>query len=176
MAQPTFHFHSEHWTDTSKFNLAGGETGWNTAETKLPTYWTTPFSKICLGMKVGQQIKFTVINEQVNSFYSLIGDGQYRTTSLGRDKWKTLIGSQASLQSNCNKEGFNVVCDIKSSKARIGFVWNNQDDYSSCDSKKGFRTRGLYDDSNTCGNQATRSGDNGTNTSRPWDTSLCNKM
>jgi len=34
----TFHFHSEFWTDTSDFNLAGGKTGLDAAETKLPTY------------------------------------------------------------------------------------------------------------------------------------------
>ena len=30
---------------------AGGKTGFDSQETKLPTYWSTPFSKICLGMK-----------------------------------------------------------------------------------------------------------------------------
>ena len=159
--QPTFHFQSELWTNTSGFNLAGGETGLDTAETKLPTYWNTPFSKICLGMKIGQQIKFIVMNEQADTLYSLIADGQYRATSLGRDTWKTLIGSQASLQSNCNKEGFNVVCHIKASKARIGFVCNNQDDCLTCDSRIGFGTGGYHDDTNACGNQATHSGDNG---------------
>ena len=45
-------------------------------------------------MKIGQQIKFIVINQQANSLYSLISDGQYRKTSLGRDTWKSLIGSK----------------------------------------------------------------------------------
>ena len=58
-------------------------------------------------MKIGQQIKFIVINQQANSLYSLIADGQYRSTSLGRDTWKSLIGSEVSLQFSCNKEGFN---------------------------------------------------------------------
>ena len=31
--------------------------------------------------------------------YSLIADGQYRHTSLGRDMWKSLIGSNASFSS-----------------------------------------------------------------------------
>ena len=79
-------------------------------ESKLPTYWNTSFSKICLGMKINQQLKFIVIHKQADSLYSLISDGQYRNTSLGRDKWKELIGSQGSLQHNCDKEGFNAVC------------------------------------------------------------------
>ena len=60
-------------------------------------------------MKIGPQIKFIAINKQASSLYTLIADGKYRATSLGRNTWKTLVGSQASLQHNCNKEGFNVV-------------------------------------------------------------------
>ena len=63
-------------------------------------------------MKIGQQpVKFIVINKQANSLYSLIADGQYRSTSLGRDTWKSLIGSDASLQKNRSKEGLNAVGD-----------------------------------------------------------------
>ena len=69
----------------------------DTHETKLPTYWNTPFNKICLGMKVCQEFKSVVINHQARSLYSLIADGKYRATSLGRNTWKKLIGSRASL-------------------------------------------------------------------------------
>ena len=92
--QNTFEYDSGYWTNKNGYNLAGGETGFDSQETKLPTYWNTSFSKICLGMKVGQVIKFAIINKAADSLYSLIADGQYRATSLGRDKWKTLIGSQ----------------------------------------------------------------------------------
>ena len=113
-------------------------------------------------MKIGQQINFIVINKQANSLYSLIADGQYRATSLGRNKWKTLIGSQASLQNNCNKEGFNAVgTNSLHSKARIGFVSNQENDCNSCDSRIGFGTGGHFDDSNTCGNEATHAADYG---------------
>ena len=114
-------------------------------------------------MKIGQQINFIVINKQANSLYSLIADGKYRSTSLGRSTWNTLIGSQASLQSNCNKEGFNVVCsDSDSSKARIGIVTNDNQDCSTCDSRIGFGTGGYPDNSNTCGNEASNyQSDNG---------------
>ena len=65
----------------------------DTHETKLPTYWNTPFNKICLGMKIGQQFKSVVINHQARSLYSLIADGKYRATLLGRmyNTWKKLI-------------------------------------------------------------------------------------
>ena len=132
----------------------------DTHETKLPTYWNTPFNKICLGMKIGQQFKSVVINHQARSLYSLIADGKYRATSLDRNTWKKLIGSRASLQLNCNKEGFNTLCGGGRSRARIGIVGNNENDCNSCDSRIGFGTAGFPDDSNTCGNESF-AGDNG---------------
>ena len=144
------------------FNLPGGKTGLDRHETKLPTYWNTHFSKICLGMRIGHQIKFIVINKQDKSLYSLIADGKYRATKLGRNTWKSLLGAQASLQSNCNKEGFNAVgSDYPHSRARIGILGNDRNDCRYCDSRVGFGTGGHHDNSNTCGNQATINPDNG---------------
>jgi len=113
-------------------------------------------------MKIGQQINFAVIDEHADSLHSLIADGQYRATSLGRNTWKALIGSQASLQTRCNKEGFNAVGDsIGHSKARIGILGNERNHCDSCDSRIGFGTGGHHDDSNTCGNEAAYTADNG---------------
>ena len=85
-------------------------------------------------MKIGRQLRFIVINRQANSPYSLITDGKYRATSLGRNTWKILIGSQASLQPHYKKEGFNVVGDSpRQSKARIGITANQQNECSLCD-------------------------------------------
>lgn len=105
-------------------------------------------------MKIGHQINFLAINKQANSLFSLIADGTYRSTSLGRNKWKTLIGSEASLQTGCNKEGFNAESHSISAKARIGILGNDQGDCGTCDSKIGFGTGGHTDDSNSCGNDA----------------------
>ncbi|PFX28258.1 hypothetical protein AWC38_SpisGene7046 [Stylophora pistillata] len=150
----TFHWGSSLWQNNQTFNLAGGETGFDEEETKLPTYWGMPFTKICLGIKIGQQHKFILVEREADSLYSLIADGKYRHTSLGRDTWKSLIGSQASLQLKCNKEGFNAVGSLMNSKARIGIVANEQNNCHSCDSRIGFGTGGSPDDSNTCGNVA----------------------
>ena len=96
------------------------------------------------------------------TLFSLIADGQYRATLQGRDKWKELIGSQGSLQYNCEKEGFNVVCSRSGhSKARIGIVSENKNSCGSCDSRIGFGTEGYPDASNTCGNEAVINPDNG---------------
>lgn len=158
----TFHYDSDYWTNKVDFNRPGGKTGFDHHETKLPTYWNTPFSKICLGMMVDHQIKFIVINRSANSLYSLIADGLYRSTSLYRNTWKSLIGFRASLQTNCNKEGFNVMSDNRGhSKARIGILGNNENDCVRSDSRIGFGAGGRHDDSNTCGNHAKYGADNG---------------
>ena len=113
-------------------------------------------------MKTGEQDNFIAINKSASSLYSLIADGNYRATSLGRNTWKKLIGSRASLQRNCNKEGFNAVGENHyHSKARIGYIANQENNCGTCDSRIGFGTGGYHDDSNTCGNQATHNPDNG---------------
>ena len=113
-------------------------------------------------MKISGQLRFIVINKQANSLYSLIADGTYRATSLGRNEWKKLIGAEGSLQLGCNKEGFNAVGTVMDgSKARIGYIANQVKHCYSCDSRIGFGTGGYPNNSNTCGNVAADSPDNG---------------
>ena len=154
LSQSTFHYNSPYWSSTNSYNTLAWETGFDTQEAKLPTYWNTPFSKICLGMKIGQQIKFIVMNKQANSLYSLIADGQRRLTSLGRDTWLSLMGSYGYLESNCRREGFNILSDDTSmGKARIGIIGNNENDCVTSDTRIGFGTGGLHNDASTCGSQ-----------------------
>ena len=113
-------------------------------------------------MKINGQLRFIVINKQANSLHSLIADGIWRASSLGRNEWKKLIGVQGSLQLNCNKEGFNAMGSSNDhSKARICYVANQQSHCHSCDSRIGFGTGGNPDNSTTCGNVAAHSPDNG---------------
>ena len=109
-------------------------------------------------MKIGQQNRFIVIDKTASSLYSLIADGKHLPTSVGRATWKTLIGSQAYLQANCNREGFNVISDrhMNWNKARIGILGNNEDNCDTNDSRIGFGTAGKKNDDNTCGNEASK--------------------
>ena len=160
--QRTLHFTSKLWRNRDDYYLTGGKTLFDNHETKLPTYWNTSFSKICLGMKIGDQTRFIVLLKRANSLYSLIADGNHSATSLGRDTWKSLIGSSASLQPKCNMEGFNCKSDKNYyGKARIGFLGNDEDNCVSSESRIGFGTGGIHDLSNTCGNEASFGGDNG---------------
>ena len=124
-------------------------------ETKLPTYWNTSFSKVCLGMKIpGEEAtNFISINKKADSLYSLIPDGQLHTTALGRNTWKALLGSIDNLQFHCNREGFNAYCG--GLKARIGILGNNENDCNTCDSFIGFGTKDVTK-SGPCGDRFTK--------------------
>ncbi|XP_029203632.2 uncharacterized skeletal organic matrix protein 5-like [Acropora muricata] len=151
-----FGYDSRYWSNKESFNPQGGTTGFDESETKLPSYWSTPFSKICLGMKVGDGTpKFILMNKTADSLYSLIADGKYRPTTLGKDTWKKLIET-SSLQQHCNKQGFNSVTSLQ--KVRIGIQSNQEDNCNSCDSRIGFGGADHPDASNTCGNVASHNG------------------
>ena len=114
-------------------------------------------------MKINQQLRFIVVNRLADSLHSIIADGQYRNTSLGRDEWKKLIGSDASLQHKCNKEGFNAFSGQSDhSKVRIGIISNGQNNCGKCDSLIGFGTGSYPNDAKSCGNEAIETNsDNG---------------
>ena len=99
-------------------------------------------------MKIDNHIRFVVINKQASSLYSLIADGHYRATHLGRGNWMSLVRHTASLQPHCNQEGFNAVPSTWR-RVRIGLVANNENHCNNCDSFIGFGSV-LWD--NTCGN------------------------
>ena len=76
--------------------------------------------------------------------------------------WKSLLGSQGSLQHNCNREGFNVESYLHNRpKTRIGIIGNNERDCFSCDSRIGFGSGGNPGNTNTCGIEAQSAPDNG---------------
>ena len=90
--------------------------------------------------------------------YSLIANGDYRKTHLGRNKWKWLI-SGSSLQYNCNKEGFNVYNE--QSRVRLGLIANNENDCETPDSFIGLGAHRNWQ-TNAARNAASRlSPDNG---------------
>ena len=65
------------------------------------------------------------------------------------------------MQLYCNKEGFNAEgTNSGNSRARIGIISNDGNHCTGCDSRIGFGTAGEFD-SNTCGNEASWSPDNG---------------
>ena len=159
--QHNFNYDSKAWCSRSSVSPENGETGLDNLETLLPTYWSTSFTKICLGMKVDGVTRFLRVDKAAASLYALIADGQYRGTSLGRDAWKGLVGPNASLQRNCNQEGFSsrVSSNVRS-RVRVGIISNQEGDCHTPDSFIGFGGGGSGF-KNACGNGASWGPDNG---------------
>ena len=144
------------------YAVEDGLEGLTGKQTKLASYWNTPFNKICLGMKVNgaRETKWIVVDHQAWSLFNEIADGIFKSTTAGKVKWKSLIDN-SFLQKKCNKEGFNFrfVHARKRSryvKIRIGFVANAENNCDSPNSCIGFGTSVRCSDrhilSTTCGN------------------------
>ena len=162
--QNTFSYDSGYWTNRNAYNMNGGLSGFDYQQTKLPTYWSTPFTKICLGMRVGGTTRFVLVSQSAGSLFSLIAGGKYRATSLHRNAWRSLVPN-SSLQHHCGRQGFNVVSDRNGwSKARIGIINNNENNCETPDSRVGFGTGGHPDNNLSCGNIARHGGDIGDRT------------
>ena len=72
---------------------------------------------------------------------NLFSSGTYYATSIGRGGWKTLFGPNASVQPNCNREGFNNNLNT-GQRTRIGMITNEQNDCNSPDSRVGIGGQG----------------------------------
>ncbi|XP_028412858.1 uncharacterized skeletal organic matrix protein 5-like [Dendronephthya gigantea] len=154
----TFMYGSSLWTIKETYAVQDGLEGLTEKESKLASYWNTPFTKICLGMSYNGATKWMSFNHTGSSLYSVIADGQFRATTAGRAAWKSLI-ADSSLQRNCNREGFNNIQDLDANEIemRIGLVANEQKDCYTCDSWIGYGARST---GWTCGNVARFFADN----------------
>lgn len=136
----TFLFNSSLWTNKETFHVENGLNGLNENETKMPSYWNTPFEKMCLRMKHNDKLESVIIRKEAPSLHSLIADDSFIATDVKKANWKGLIhGSE--LQKYCNKEGFNIQEGKSTRRAlvRLGFVANNGGDQcETCNSFIGF--------------------------------------
>jgi hypothetical protein len=150
----TFNYDSRLWLNKETFKK--DKTWLDDTEAKFASYWEFPFTELRLGMKFINSKKWIVIKKEATSLYSLIADGTYRKTSIGKSTWMDLLG-RASLQDNCNREGFNARSNrnLKCARARIGIISNNEFDCDTCpDSFLGFGTSYLGSARNSAGNFA----------------------
>ena len=87
--------------------MEDGLEGVTEKQTKLASYWNTPFDKICLGMEVDGATKWIVVKHQASSLFNVIADGVKKDTNAGKDVWRSLMDSSL-LQNHCYREGFNL--------------------------------------------------------------------
>ena len=138
--QSTFEYKSRLWENKKTLNVEGLYDDKSENEAKLASYYNTPFTKICLGMKardVDAEPNFIVLNYTASSLYSVIADGAYRATNASRAKWLSLVVNP-SLQPHCNMEGFNVHFSTTQLFLRIGLIGNNEVNCKTPDSLLGF--------------------------------------
>ncbi|XP_062511037.1 uncharacterized protein LOC134186951 isoform X2 [Corticium candelabrum] len=109
--QQTFDYDSDLWSNKNTFQL--NNTDLDDKETKLASYWTLPFTELRLGMKkVNGTIRWITFSYSASSLHSLIADGQYRSTSIGKTTWRSLLPN-SSLQTDCNRDSTQEVLTLK---------------------------------------------------------------
>ena len=169
LLQETFSYSSQYWINTETYSPEDGMMGLDDRETKLATFWNTPFKELCVGMKIEKFLKFIPIPYSAKSLYEIIAHGNHRATNISRDTWKSLY-FDSSLQEKCGKEGFNVAAERSGAAGvRLGILGNNEEDCISADSFLGFggveASKRSYcnvrDKVNSCGNSAYCRTDNG---------------
>ncbi|XP_028396025.1 uncharacterized skeletal organic matrix protein 5-like [Dendronephthya gigantea] len=153
-----FNYSSSYWTNKKTFAVEDGLEGLSEKQTKMASYWNTPFTRICLGMKVNDVTNWITIDKKARSLFDVIAGGATTRTTAGKETWKSLIAG-SSLQNNCNDEGFNLRCQINElyMRVRIGLVANNEVTCDTCDSYIGLGVSYLgcgIQSTITCGNLA----------------------
>ena len=160
--QTDFNYSSPYWTNNETFAVDDGLEGLSEKQTKLASYWNTPFNKICLGMKVSGEMNWISLSYTGSSFYHQIEVEYSKIATADKSKWMSLI-SGSRLQDYCNQEGFsmemkNEFHQVSYLNVRVGFVANNQDNCLSCNTCIGFGISAYdchkYPRNITCGNIA----------------------
>ena len=144
-AKETFTYDSPLWTSDAL--LAPDQTALDSTEAKLVAFHDVAFTEVALSLETTDQSAAVVLPVAAKSFAALIS--RETVTMLGRETWLGLVNG-ASLQANCNAEGFSIVRG--SIKVRIGIIANNEDNCGGPDSFLGVGTGGAL-----CGHQ-TRAG------------------
>ncbi|XP_032239705.2 uncharacterized protein LOC116619245 [Nematostella vectensis] len=160
----TFTYNSPLWTSKQVYNENDG-LSLDKRETKLSTYWGTPFNALCLGMTNNAITRWTRVDHTASSLYDVIKSGQKILTGLPVEKWKRLLDS-SSLQTGCTLQGFNLYDSQLPTAAstRIGIIGFKNACNGTSNSRLGFGTSGDFygmDKNNSCGNEARNGGDLG---------------
>ncbi|MCA9635063.1 MAG: hypothetical protein KC420_03405 [Myxococcales bacterium] len=107
-------------------------------EAKLQTWNTVPFTDILVAMEqpIGNMgplnLKYLKVPMDRPSLFALFSPGTFVATNVGRNAWKSLI-TNSSLQTNCNREGFN-----NAPRTRLGIFSNQENDCNTPDSYIGI--------------------------------------
>ncbi|HEY5147565.1 MAG TPA: fibrinogen-like YCDxxxxGGGW domain-containing protein [Polyangiaceae bacterium] len=139
IASSHFTYGSALWTNTATLNAGSADR--SHSEAKFQAFSRVVASAVLLEM-VDTSASPAPTNTQVITLQSpatllSLVNGPYTPTALGRSAWVTLA-DDASLELNCNVEGFNAYFSAPYARARIGLIANNENDCNTPDSAIGF--------------------------------------
>ncbi len=142
-----FQYDDPLWSNDEVFNVSGIDYH-NPSEGKLPSFFAMSISAVRVGMFDGQK-HWAVISVSAPSLKSIFAQNAFIPTSLGRMTWLDMLNPAGSLQTGCNREGFNV--DSGSNlKVRLGIIGNDDVDASVCLTADSFMGLGVNRDLNGC--------------------------
>ncbi|XP_031555862.1 uncharacterized skeletal organic matrix protein 5-like [Actinia tenebrosa] len=120
----TFDYNSFYWTNRQALKAENG-LGLEDKESKLPTYWSTPLTKICLGMKMktNSDIKWLKLElkQRADSLYDVMttGNPTQPYTLLGVEKWKDTFMPRIRYRFNNPREGVNATFYDRTGRVRV---------------------------------------------------------
>lgn len=136
----TFRYGALYWTDSSLLYLPTN-TSFDRNEAKLASFTTVAVSAVHVAMydsgdSVTRYLPQPIALSQTwPSIHALMSTGSFVSSSLTATDWKSLLSS-STLQSNCNRGGFNVTPSLGDcASVRVGMHGNNE---GSCDSNDSF--------------------------------------
>ncbi len=141
--QSTFVYDAALWTNASTLSPQLSDADRNQSKSSL--FSTLPFTEVLvrtefpLGSGTARDLKATVGGSP--NLQALFVGGTFVSANFGgRSAWKSTMGAQAALQSNCNQEGFNnnPGGNGAAHRVRIGIVGNNENDCATPDSRIGI--------------------------------------
>ena len=160
----TFAYDASIWQDATI--LAPGSPDLDRVEAKLETFNAVPFTEMRVGLEApigSNTIQWLVLPIAASRLRDLFAAPTATPTALGRDAWKSLLGTSASLQPNCNLEGIDVSTAYQ--HVRIGIIANNELDCATPDSRLGIGANPVGQCGvgvpETTGNASCYGGDNG---------------
>ncbi|EDO47455.1 predicted protein [Nematostella vectensis] len=118
----TFRYDSDYWTNKKTFHPRRGQL-LEMDDTKLPTYWTTSFTRLCLGvrpLKFNSPIEWSHVefSERQASLYSVITSG-LDFIKMGQEWWLNATHANNPLSGKI-QEGINVM--TYNTSVRLGVV------------------------------------------------------
>jgi hypothetical protein len=129
--ETTFEYDSAYWENSSTYNPTDYK--YDDREFKSDHFSNLPFNQVMLELKTGTKTRYIIAAVSWNSLEQIFSSW-YTPTYLTREVWKTII-DDSSLQTECNKEGFNTIWDSTThNQTRFWIISNQEDNCSTPDS------------------------------------------